>query len=74
MSREPGNRKVLLDIDMLEKATIVYDSTTDTLHINLSEEEAEEVTLLENNIIVRIKDGKLVGAINTECNEVWLTV
>jgi len=61
MSREPGNRKVLLDIDMLEKATIVYDSTTDTLHINLSEEEAEEVTLLENNIIVRIKDGKLVG-------------
>jgi uncharacterized protein YuzE len=52
---------ITLDLAMLEKATIVYDQLTDTLHINLSEEEAEETILLENGIVVRVKNDKLIG-------------
>jgi uncharacterized protein YuzE len=55
------SRIVVVDIAMLENATIVYDQVTDTLHISLSKEEAEEVILLENGVIVKIRDGKLVG-------------
>ncbi|MCC6016344.1 MAG: DUF2283 domain-containing protein [Desulfurococcaceae archaeon] len=55
------SRTVVVDIAMLENATIVYDQVTDTLHISLSKEEAEEVILLENGVIVKIRDGKLVG-------------
>jgi uncharacterized protein YuzE len=52
---------ITLNLAMLEKATIVYDQLTDTLHINLSEEEAEETILLENGIVVRVKNDKLIG-------------
>lgn len=55
-------RKIVeIEVEKLEKASIIYDNSTDTLHINLSEEEADEVILLENGVIVRIKGGILIG-------------
>lgn len=54
-------KKVVVDLSKLEKAIVIYDQLTDTLHINLTDEEAEETLLLENGIIVRIKNGSLVG-------------
>ncbi|MEM1526757.1 MAG: DUF2283 domain-containing protein [Ignisphaera sp.] len=54
-------KKVVVDLGKLEKAIVIYDQLTDTLHINLADEEAEETLLLENGIIVRIKNGSLVG-------------
>lgn len=55
------NYKAILDINKLEKAIVIYDNTTDTLHINIEDKEADEVILLENSIIVRIKDGIVIG-------------
>lgn len=54
-------KNVFIDLSKLEKAVIIYDQLTDTLHINLADEEAEETLLLENGIIVKIKNGSLVG-------------
>lgn len=54
-------KKFELDLDKLEKALIIYDRATDTLHITLSDEEADEVMLLENGIIVRTRGGLLIG-------------
>lgn len=54
-------RKIEVELDKLEKALIVYDRSTDTLHINLSDEDADEVVLFENGIIVRIKSRTLIG-------------
>lgn len=54
-------KKIELDLDKLEKALIIYDRATDTLHINLSDEEADEIILLENGVIVRVKGELLVG-------------
>lgn len=56
-----AQKKLELDLGKLEKAVIIYDRTTDTLHISLSDEEADEILLLENGVIVRIKEGILVG-------------
>lgn len=54
-------KKFELDLDKLEKALVIYDHATDTLHISLSDEEADEVMLLENGIIVRARGGLLIG-------------
>lgn len=54
-------RGIGVDINALGNAMIIYDPTTDTLHINITDEEADEVILLENGIIVRIKNGMLIG-------------
>lgn len=54
-------QRVLLDLSELEKAIVVYDSVTNTLHIILSNEEADETILLENNIVVRICRGRVIG-------------
>ena len=56
-----GIRRVWIDISDLEKAFIQYDEASDTLYINLSDEEADEVLMLENNIVIRIKEGRLIG-------------
>lgn len=52
---------VQLDLQKLENATIIYDETTDTLYVNMDEEEADEVIMLENNVIVRIKRDTVIG-------------
>lgn len=54
-------KNVIIDLSKLEKAIIIYDQLTDTLHINLVDEEAEETLLLENGIIVKIRNGSLIG-------------
>lgn len=55
MSTDLNERKVSIDLDKLGQAFIVYDGATDTLHITLSDEEADEVVLLENGVIVQLK-------------------
>ncbi len=54
-------KKLVLYLDELEQALVQYDESSDTLYINLSDEEADEILLLENNIVVRAKDGRVIG-------------
>jgi len=56
-----NSKKVILDLSELEKATVIYDSITDSLHIVLSNEEADETILLENNIIVKLNQRKIIS-------------
>ena len=56
-----GERKVCVDLDKLEKALIVYDTATDTLYVNISDEEADEVIMLENGVVVRLRGSDIVG-------------
>jgi len=50
-----------VDLDELEKAFVQYDEASDTLYINLSDEEPDETVLLENDIVVRIRNGRIIG-------------
>lgn len=50
-----------MDLDELEKAFVQYDEASDTLYINLSDEEPDETVLLENDIVVRIRNGRIIG-------------
>lgn len=54
-------KKALIDLIKLGQAMIVYDEMTDTLHINLVDDEADEVLMLENGVIVRLKEGFVIG-------------
>lgn len=54
-------RRVILDLIELEKATVIYDNITNSLHIVISDEEADEILLLENNIIVKLSQGRVVS-------------
>lgn len=54
-------RRVVLDLSELERAAVVYDNITNTLHIVISNEEADETILLENNIIVKISCGRIIS-------------
>lgn len=56
-----ARRQLVVDLDELEHAFIRYDELSDTLYINLSKEEADETLLLENNIIVHVKNNKIVS-------------
>ncbi len=56
-----NRKKLVLYLDELERAFVQYDESSDTLYINLSDEEADEVLLLENNIVVRVKGGRVIG-------------
>jgi hypothetical protein len=56
-----NSKRVILDLSELEKATVIYDSITDSLHIVLSNEEADETILLENNIIVKLNQRKIIS-------------
>ncbi|MEM3973990.1 MAG: DUF2283 domain-containing protein [Ignisphaera sp.] len=49
-----------IDLKDLEKAKIIYDRASDSLHIIIDEEEADKALLLENNIVVRIKDNRII--------------
>jgi hypothetical protein len=56
-----NSKRVILDLSELEKATVINDSITDSLHIVLSNEEADETILLENNIIVKLNQRKIIS-------------
>jgi len=56
-----ARRQLVVYLDELEHAFIRYDELSDTLYINLSNEEADETLLLENNIIVHVKNNKIIG-------------
>jgi uncharacterized protein YuzE len=50
-------------IEDIEKVWFEYDKQSDILYIHFAdpEEEAEEAIMTENEIVFRIKDGKLLG-------------
>ncbi|MEM0227871.1 MAG: DUF2283 domain-containing protein [Ignisphaera sp.] len=54
-------RRVTLDLMELEKATVIYDNITNSLHIVISDEEADEILLLENNIVVKLSQGRVIS-------------
>jgi len=49
-----------VDLKRLAKASFIYDDASDTLHIQISNEEPDETVMLENDIIVRLKSGLIV--------------
>ena len=60
---EPAEpRKKKLYIEDIDKVRIEYDKQSDTLYIHFADpdEEAEEAFMTEEDIIVRVKDGKLL--------------
>ena len=50
-----------LCIENVEDLWIEYDRQNDILYINFGREEAEESLLVDDDIVVSISDGKLVG-------------
>jgi|UniRef100_A0A7J2TBL2 hypothetical protein len=55
-----SDEEYLISLRGLGNAKIIYNSAVDTLHIVIDEEEADKAILLENNIIVRIKNGRVI--------------
>ena len=50
-----------LFIDNIEELWVEYDRQNDILYINFGVEEADESILIDDDIVVSISDGKLVG-------------
>ena len=57
---DEGNEEYVIDLKSLGNAKIIYNSVTDTLHIIIDEGEADKAMLLENNIVVRIRNGRVI--------------
>ena len=55
-----SDEEYLISLRGLGNAKIIYNSAVDTLHIVIDEEEADKAILLENNIIVRIKNSRVI--------------
>ncbi len=60
---EPGRRNLVISLEDIEKAMVLYDESLDTLYIEIPQTDVEEAILLENDIGIRIKGNKLVGII-----------
>jgi hypothetical protein len=56
---EQGN-EYLINLKSLGNAKFIYCSATDTLHIIMDEGDADKELLLENNVIVRIRSGRVI--------------
>ncbi len=50
----------MINLKSLEKAKLIYDKVSDSIHIIIEEEDADKAVLLENNIAIRIKNGKII--------------
>lgn len=66
MSEEELSRVESYPVASLRDIWIEYDRMTDTLYINFSREEAEESMITEDNIIISISKGRIVGIAITE--------
>ncbi|ADM27920.1 conserved hypothetical protein [Ignisphaera aggregans DSM 17230] len=56
-------RDLVISLDDIEKAMVLYDESLDTLYIEVPQTDAEEAILLENDIGIRIKGNRVVGII-----------
>jgi len=56
-------RDLVISLDDIEKAIVLYDESLDTLYIEVPQTDAEEAILLENDIGIRIKGNRVVGII-----------
>ncbi len=56
-------RDLVINLDDIEKALVLYDESLDTLYIEVPQIDAEEAILLENDIGIRIKENRVVGII-----------
>lgn len=61
--QERGEAETRYYIDSVEKIMLEYDAYTDTLYIHFADpsEEAEEAVMTENDIIVRLKNNRILG-------------
>jgi len=62
-SIERARRVVVEDID---KLWIEYDKHNDILYINFGLQDADESIMVDDDIIVRLREGKLVGIVVSE--------
>ncbi len=53
-------------VEDLEKLWIEYDKHNDILYINFGLEDADESIMLDNDVIIRLREGKLVGIVINE--------
>ncbi len=60
-------------IEDLSKLWIEYDRQTDTLYLYFGKEEAEESLMLENDIIVLLRNKKLIGLIINDFGSRYLS-
>ncbi len=60
---ELGGKERELVVRNIDQVWFEYDRQTDILYINFGYdiEEADEALLTENNVVVRIKEGKIVS-------------
>jgi len=69
VSEEPGEeleRVASYPLASLTDIWVEYDRMTDTLYINFGKEEAEESIMTEDDIIISISRGRIVGIAITE--------
>ncbi len=50
-----------LPVASIKEMWIEYDKQNDILYINFGREEAEESIMLDNDVVVGIKDGRIVS-------------
>jgi len=54
-------RRVEIDLDELENAVIKYSDIEDALYIVLSDEEEDEMLLLSNDIVLKLRNGRVIS-------------
>ncbi|MCE4608762.1 MAG: DUF2283 domain-containing protein [Desulfurococcales archaeon] len=59
--QEALNRARELKVADIEKLWIEYDKQSDILYINFGMEEPDESIMIGDDVVVGIKDGKIVG-------------
>lgn len=61
MSEEELERVESYPLASLKDIWVKYDRMTDTLYINFGREEAEESIITEDNIVISVSRGRIVG-------------
>jgi len=54
-------RRVEIDLEELENAIVKYDEVEDALYIVLSDEEEDEMLLLSNDIVIKLRGGRVIS-------------
>jgi uncharacterized protein YuzE len=60
---ESVRRTRRLIVEDIDKLWIEYDKQNDILYINFGTEEADESVMIDDDVIVRMREGKLVGIV-----------
>ncbi|MCC6060745.1 MAG: DUF2283 domain-containing protein [Acidilobaceae archaeon] len=63
---EAKDRITSYPLASIEDVWVEYDRSSDTLHILFGKEEAEESILVDDNIIINVSKGRIIGITITE--------